>query len=92
MNQTGAIADLQLRIREAKKAMLPELKEAEKVTIKDFRRNYRTARDGSRKFLKLTEQKATVDLKKFLAEAFPKGRTGRPANMDIVVVKINTGE
>jgi hypothetical protein len=92
LNQTGAIADLQLRIREAKKAMLPELKDVEKIIIKEFRKNNRMARDGYWKSFKSAEQKATADPKKFLAEAFPKGGTGRPANMDIVVVKIDTDE
>ena len=92
LNQTGAIADLQLRIREAKKPMLPELKEAEKEINKEFRKSNKIARDGSWKSLKSAEQKVKADPKKYLAEVFPKGATGRPANLDIVVVKIGTDE
>lgn len=72
--------------------MLPELKEAEKEINKEFRKRNKTARDGSWKSLKSAEQKAKADPKKYLAEVFPKGATGRPANLDIVVVKIGTDE
>jgi hypothetical protein len=92
LNQTGAINDLQLRLREAKKPMLPELKDAEKMLNKEFSKKNKAARDGSWKSLKTAEQKAKADPKKFLAEVFPKGATGRPANLDIVVVKVGTDE
>jgi hypothetical protein len=34
------------------------------------------------------EQRATKDPRRFLVKAFPKGPTGRPANLDVVVLKI----
>lgn len=37
--------------------------------------------------MRTVEQKAKANPSKFLAEAFPRGATGRPANLDIVVVK-----
>jgi hypothetical protein len=72
--------------------MLPELKEAEKDSNKQFKKQNKLARDGSWKSLKTVEQKARADPKEFLTEAFPKGATGRPANLDIVVVKIGKDE
>jgi hypothetical protein len=42
--------------------------------------------------LKTAEQKAKANPKKFLSEAFPKGGTGRPANLDIIVVKIGVDD
>lgn len=85
LNQIGAINDLQLCLREAKKNMLPELKVLETELNK-------AARDGSWGSLKSVEQKAKTDPSRFLAEAFPKGATGRPANLHIVVLKIGVDD
>lgn len=72
--------------------MLPELKEAERDLNKEFKKKNKEARDGSWKSLKTAEQKAKADPKKYLMEAFPKGSSGRPTNLDIVVVKIGADE
>lgn len=88
LNQTGAINDLQLRLREAKKKMLPELKAAESELNKEFKKKNKLARDGTWKNLKTAEQKAKADPQKYLKEAFPAGATGRPTNLDIVVLKM----
>jgi hypothetical protein len=87
LNQSGAIGDLQLRLREAKKKILPELKAAETELNKEFKKKNNAARDGKWNSLKTVEQKAKANPSKFLAETFPKGATGRPTNLDIVVVK-----
>ncbi|TVY47854.1 hypothetical protein LOCC1_G002940 [Lachnellula occidentalis] len=87
LNQSGAIGDLQLRLREAKKKILPELKTAETELNKEFKKRLKAANDGKWNSLKKAEQKAKANPSKYLAEAFPKGATGRPANMDIVVLK-----
>ncbi|TVY17411.1 hypothetical protein LARI1_G004212 [Lachnellula arida] len=87
LNQSGATSDLQLRLREAKKKILPELKTAETELNKEFKKKNKAAKDGKWKSLKTAEQKAKASPSKYLAEAFPKGATGRPANLDIVVLK-----
>ncbi|ESZ96072.1 hypothetical protein SBOR_3549 [Sclerotinia borealis F-4128] len=87
LNQSGSIADLQLRLREAKKKMSPELKAAETQLNKDFKKQNKIARDGSWKNLKTAEEKAEANPQKYLGEAFPKTATGRPANLDIIIVK-----
>ncbi|EKD19885.1 hypothetical protein MBM_01837 [Drepanopeziza brunnea f. sp. 'multigermtubi' MB_m1] len=92
LNQTGAIADLQLRLREAKKKILPELKNAETELNKEFKKKNNAARNESWKSLKTVEQKAKENPRKFLTEAFPKGTTGRPANLDIIVLKIGADD
>ncbi|KAH6724357.1 hypothetical protein BKA61DRAFT_28170 [Leptodontidium sp. MPI-SDFR-AT-0119] len=92
LNQTGAIADLQLRLREAKKKILPEIKSIETELNKEFKKKNKAARNDSWTSLKSVEQKAKSDPKKYLAEAFPKGGSGRPANLDIVVLKIGADE
>jgi hypothetical protein len=92
LNQSGAISDLQLRLREAKKPMLPELKEAEKELNKQFKKQNKSAKDGSWKTLKTAEQQAKADPRRYLTEVFPKSATGRPANLDIVVVKVGVDE
>jgi len=86
LNQSGAISDLQLRLREAKKKILPELKIAETELNKDFKKKNKAAQDSKWNSLK-AEQKAKANPSKYLAEAFPKGATGRPVNLDIVVLK-----
>ena len=68
--------------------MLPELKEAEAQLNKEYKKKCKTTKDNTWKALKSAEQKATKDPHIFLVEAFPKGPTGRPANLDIVVLKI----
>ena len=88
LNQTGSINDLQLRIRETKKKMLPELKTAESELNKEFRKENKSSRDGTWNNLKTAEQKAKADPHKYLKGAFPKGATGRPSNLDIVVLKM----
>lgn len=88
LNQSGAINDLQLRLKEAKKKMLPELKEVETQLNKEYKKKCKSAKDDSWKQLKSAEQKATKDPTRFLLEAFPKAATGRPANLDIVVLKV----
>ncbi|KAL2075435.1 hypothetical protein VTL71DRAFT_378 [Oculimacula yallundae] len=90
LNQTGAIADLQTRLREAKKKILPEIKAMETELNKAFKKKNSAARDDSWTSIKSAEQKATADPKKYLTEAFPKGGSGRPANLDIVVLKLGT--
>ncbi|PMD46171.1 hypothetical protein L207DRAFT_561564 [Hyaloscypha variabilis F] len=92
LNQSGSINDLQVRLREAKKKILPELKSAETELNKEFKKRNKAARDDSYKSLKTAEQKAKANPKKFLSEAFPKGGTGRPANLDIIVVKIGVDD
>jgi len=87
LNQSGAISDLQLRLREAKKKILPELKAVETELCKEFKKKNKAARDGKWNSLKTVEQKAKADPSKYLAEAFPKGATGRPASLDLVVLK-----
>jgi hypothetical protein len=89
LNQSGAINDLQLRLKEAKKKMLPELKEVETQLNKEYKKKCKSAKDDSWKQLKSAEQKATKDPTRFLVEAFPKAATGRPANLDIVVLKVD---
>lgn len=89
LNQSGAISDLQLRLRDAKKKMLPELKEAETRLNKEFKTKSKSTTDNTWKALGSVEQKATKDPRRFLVEVFPKGPTGRPANLDIVVLKID---
>ncbi|TAQ87993.1 hypothetical protein B7494_g3675 [Chlorociboria aeruginascens] len=93
LNQSGAISDLQLRIREAKKKMLPELKMAETELNREFKKKNKAAKDATAKngwnSLQTVEAKAKANPQKFLTEAFPKGATGRPANLDIVLVKID---
>ena len=91
LNQTGAIADLQLRIREAKKKIQPEIKSVETELNKDFKKKNIAARSDSWAS-KSVEKKAKTDPNKYLSEAFPKGGSGRPANMDIVVLKIGADE
>lgn len=86
LNQTGAINDLQLRMREAKATMLPELKTAQTELNRQYKKSNKVT--GSWANLKTVEQKAKADPERFLAEAFPKGATGRPANLDLVVVKL----
>ncbi|KAF4626346.1 hypothetical protein G7Y89_g11814 [Cudoniella acicularis] len=88
LNQTGAINDLQLRLREAKKKMLPELKAVETELIREFKKKNKAARDGTWASLKSVEQKAKANPSRFLAEAFPKGANGRPTNLDIIILKI----
>ncbi|TVY25772.1 hypothetical protein LHYA1_G005307 [Lachnellula hyalina] len=82
----GAISDLQLRPREAKK-ILPELKIAEIELNKDFKKKNKAAQDSKWNSLK-AEQKAKANPSKYLADAFPKGATGRPVNLDIVDVRL----
>lgn len=48
--------------------------------------------DHSWESLKSAERKAEAEPKKYLAEVFRKGETGRPDNLDIVVVKLNRDE
>jgi hypothetical protein len=88
LNQSGATSDLQLRLREAKKKILPELKAAETRLNKEFKNMNKAARDGAWNKMTSVEQKAKANPQKFLAETFPKGATGRPANMDIIVLKM----
>lgn len=52
----------------------------------------RMSRDDKWSSLKTVEQKAKASPQKYLAEAFSKGATGRPANLDIVVLKIGVDE
>jgi len=92
LNQSGSINDLQVRLREAKKKILPELKSAETELNKEFKKKNKTARDDSYNSLKTAEQKAKANPEKFLSQAFPKGGTGRPANLDIIVVKIGVDD
>lgn len=87
LNQSGSIADLQLRLREAKAKMIPELKTAESQLNKDFKKQNKIARDGGWKKLKTAEEKAEANPEKYLSEEFPKTATGRPANLDIVILK-----
>ncbi|CAD6439737.1 f3264f75-1397-40cf-9e4f-c25dccdfe720 [Sclerotinia trifoliorum] len=87
LNQSGSIADLQLRLREAKAKMIPELKTAESQLNKDFKKQNKIARDSGWKCLKTAEEKAEANPEKYLSEAFPKTATGRPANLDIVILK-----
>ena len=68
--------------------MLPELKEAETQLNKEFKKKCKTAKDDSWKTPKSVERKAAKDPRRFLVEAFPKGPTGRPASLDIVILKI----
>ncbi|KAI9646549.1 hypothetical protein NHQ30_004542 [Ciborinia camelliae] len=89
LSQSGSIADLQSRLREAKKKIMPELKTAESKLNKDFEKQNAIARDGSWKELKTAEEKAEANPQKYLSEAFPSASTGRPANLDIVIVKTN---
>lgn len=86
LNQTGAINDLQLRLREAKATMLSELKTAQTELNRQYKKNNKTTESWAK--LKTVEQKARADPERFLAEAFPRGATGRPANLDLVVVKL----
>jgi len=88
LNQSGSINDLQVRLREAKKKILPELKSAEAELNKEFKKRNKAARDDSYNSLKTAEQRAKANPEKFLSQAFPKGGTGRPLNLDIIVVKI----
>ncbi|PVH79192.1 hypothetical protein DL98DRAFT_655604 [Cadophora sp. DSE1049] len=69
--KTGAIADLQLRLREAKKTILPEIKSVETELNKEFKKSI-AARNDSRAS-NTVEQKAKMNPKKYLNEAFPKG-------------------
>jgi hypothetical protein len=59
---------------------------------KEFKKRNKTARDDSYNSLKTAEQKARANPQKFLAQVFPKGGTGRPANLDIVVLKIGVDD
>lgn len=52
----------------------------------------RMPRDDKWSSLTTVEQKAKASPQKYLAEAFPRGATGRPANLDIVVLKIGVDE
>lgn len=92
LNQSGSISDLQLRIREAKKKLLPELRTTESELNKEFKKKNKAARDDLFGPSKSAEQKAKDDPKRYLAEAFPKGGSGRPANLDIVVLKIGVDD
>ncbi|KAJ8064598.1 hypothetical protein OCU04_006927 [Sclerotinia nivalis] len=87
LNQSGSIADLQLRLREAKTKMIPELKTAESQLNKDFKKQNKIVRDSGWKNLKTAEEKAEANPEKYLSEAFPKTATGRPANLDIIILK-----
>jgi len=87
LNQSGAIPDLQLRFREAKKKILPELKAAETQLNKEFKKKNKASRDASWNSLKTVEQKAKANPPKFLAEAFPKGKTSKSATLATFVVK-----
>jgi hypothetical protein len=71
LNQSGAISDLQLRLKDAKKKMLPELKEAETQLNKEFKKKCKTAQDDSWKALGSVEQKATKDPRRFLETSQP---------------------
>jgi hypothetical protein len=51
---------------------------------------YKAARDDSYNSLKTAEQKAKAN--KLLSQTSPKGGTGRPANLVIVVVKIGVDD
>ncbi|XMA15363.1 hypothetical protein WAI453_008154 [Rhynchosporium graminicola] len=90
LNQTGAMADLQLRLREAKQKILPEIKAMENELNKAFKKKNKASRDNSWTSLKSAEQKAKMNPKRYLTETFPKGGSGRPANMDIVVLKLES--
>lgn len=59
---------------------------------KEFKKRNKAARDDSYNSLKTAEQKAKANPQKFVAQAFPKGGTGRPANLDIMVVKIGVDD
>ncbi|QSZ30904.1 hypothetical protein DSL72_000462 [Monilinia vaccinii-corymbosi] len=87
LNQSGSIADLQLRLREAKKKIIPELKTAETQLNKEFKKQNKIARESNWKALKTAEEKVKVNPQKYLSEAFPATTMGRPANLDIVIVK-----
>lgn len=86
LNQTGAIADLQLRLREAKTTMLPDLKTVQTKLNREYKKTIKDTQSWMN--LKTVEQKAKADPKRFLEEAFPKGASGRPAHLDLVVVKL----
>ncbi len=91
LNQTGAIVNSYFRLREVKKKIHLELKSVESELNQKFKKN-RAARKDSCNSLKTVEQKAKVNPRKCLTEAFPKGATGRPANLDIVALKIGVDE
>ncbi|RAL67783.1 hypothetical protein DID88_008510 [Monilinia fructigena] len=76
LNQSGSIADLQLRLREAKKKMIPELKAAETQLNREFKKQNKIARDRNWKNLKTAEEKAEANPQKYLSEAFPKNCHG----------------
>lgn len=87
LNQTGSISDLQSRLREAKKKMIPELKAAETQLNKDFKKQNKIARDQTWKGLKTAREKAEANPQRYLSEAFPKTAVGRSSNRDVVIVK-----
>lgn len=88
LNQSGSISDLQLRIRESKKKILPELKDAEKELAKEYKKLSKQAGEDKWTNLKTAEQKARSDADRYLREAFPESASGRPVDLDIVEVKI----
>lgn len=87
LNQSGSIADLQLRLRDAKKKMIPELKAAETKLNREFKKQNKIAKDDSWKRLKTAEEKAEANPQRYLSEVFPAAATGRPENLDIIIVK-----
>jgi hypothetical protein len=89
LNQSGSIADLQSRLKEAKKKILPELKSIESDLNKTFRKMNHEARGSSWSTLKKPEEKAAANPRRYLLEEFPKSGTGRPANLDIVILKLD---
>lgn len=87
LNQSGSISDLQSRLREAKKKMLPELKALESQMNIEYKKQNEAFRDAHWQRLTTAEEKAEAYPEKFLNEAFPKSATGRPTYLDIVIIK-----
>ena len=67
---------------------MPELKVDETELNKEFMKVGKAAGNDSRTSHNSDEQKVKEDPKRYLADALPKGATGRPLSLDIVVLKL----
>lgn len=86
LNQTGAIADLQMRLRESKAKMLPELKEIERDLNKQIKKDNKPSKKDSW-HSKSASEKAEADASRYLDETFP-ANSGRPVDSDVVVLYV----
>ena len=90
LSQSGAIAELQARLRNTDAGMDPELAKLEKELNAEFRAKNAAARDEKWNGLETDEQRANEDPERFLRERFLKGKDQQPGGTGDGVVVLKT--